>query len=191
MILWSIQPREVYNSIIETETYRCDPNQIKLTEFKPYYDWLVKRMTERIGHAPEDVTYPVWAWYMWEGERGVPEPWEDDTADNVAIELDVPEDQVLLSDFDGWNLILNDALISWDQDEDRALKELYDSLGDRDKKAMKQKNRERVFDLHPVDNGWTTNGSSIQATMWELKREYIQVVEPWIYRKEREVMIYE
>ena len=29
----------------------------------------VREMKGKIGKPPEGVSYPVWAWYMWEGTR--------------------------------------------------------------------------------------------------------------------------
>ena len=42
--------------------------------------------------------------------------------------------------------------------------------------ALKEKNWEGVFDLTPINNGWTRRGDSIQATFWELRKEQIRDV---------------
>lgn len=34
---------------------------------------MANQMKMRIGNAPEGVTFPVWAWYQWEGKRKRPD----------------------------------------------------------------------------------------------------------------------
>ena len=61
MILWTIQPVEVYELIQETGVYHCDFEKSIFTFCKKQYDWLVRRMKDKIGPPPEGVSYPVWA----------------------------------------------------------------------------------------------------------------------------------
>ena len=53
MTLWTIQPEELYHSILETGQYVCDPKQIVMSEFTEMYNRLVLQMRERIGEPPE------------------------------------------------------------------------------------------------------------------------------------------
>ena len=73
MILWTIQPLEVYKQIQEIGVYHCDFEKSFLNDCRDQYDWLVRQMKHRIGAPPEGVSYPVWAWYMWEGVRKKPD----------------------------------------------------------------------------------------------------------------------
>ena len=57
MILWTIQPLDIYNLIIEIGVYRCNSELIQMEEFTEYYDWRVNQMTDRIGKPPMDVIY--------------------------------------------------------------------------------------------------------------------------------------
>lgn len=72
MILWTIQPNKVYQEIITAGIYHCDFTRSAMVDCKPCYDWLVQEMKKRIGPPPAGVTYPVLAWYQWEG-RYAPE----------------------------------------------------------------------------------------------------------------------
>lgn len=134
MILWTIQPEELYRSIIETGTYICDPKQCSMPEFTEMYDWLAEQMKIRIGMPPEGVVYPVWAWYQNRGKRQKPdlrsERWANGYAGDklVCLEIEVPDEQVLLSDFDAWGLILNNALISETEAEDCEQERIYQTL---------------------------------------------------------------
>ena len=82
----------------------------------------------------------------------------------------------MLSDFNAWSLILSDVLISYSEEEDEALYMEYNSLSFDEKRCMKEKNWERVFDLSPFENDWIRRGDTIQATFWELRREQIRAV---------------
>lgn len=183
MKLWTMQPLCVWEDIQRTGVYRCDPARSRMF---PYlgecYAWLARKMAERVGPPPEGVAYPVWAWYKQDGRHKKPdlrnERWacgEEDTG-FTCIALELPPERVLLSDFDIWHIILNDGLISDTEEEGRAQEAFYEALDGEQKRAYKDKNWERVFDVSTLDNGWTLRGDCVQATFWELKREDIRSV---------------
>ena len=139
-------------------------------------------MTKRVGPPPQGVDYPVWAWYMQNGRHKKPdlrsERWGYGPGDEdyCCIELEIAPQRVLLSDFDVWHGVLNNGLISDTEEEDVALEAFHESLADAEKAAYKEKNWERVFDISPLNNNWTTRGEWVQATFWELRREDIRAV---------------
>lgn len=144
------------------------------------YSWLVSQMKKRIGLPPEGVSYPVWAWYKWKYTKRRPDLrsirwyWGQKGAKFYRLEIDIPDDKVLLSDFDGWAWqVLNIWLFSDTEEEDKEIEEFYETLSPDEQKEYKLKNWERVFDISPLDNGWTRRGESIQATFWELRKEHI------------------
>ena len=126
MQLWTIQPPEVYHMVMDTGVYRCDPFQsgmlqsfdeskvgIELDQqFAESYDWLVRQMEKRIGPRPKGVIYPVWAWYQFAYQKKPDlrrERWSNGNPGEkqACILLDVPEREVLLSDFGNWHHVLN------------------------------------------------------------------------------------
>lgn len=182
MTLWTIQPEELYHSILETEQYVCDPKQIVMSEFIEMYDWLVLQMRERIGEPPNGVIYPVWAWHTQKSKRQKPdlrsERWSNgyDGEKFVCLEIEVPDEQVLLSDFDLWSIVLLNDLISETEEEDEELNRIYKSLAPKRQLEMKYENWKRVFDVTPFENSWMRRGSWIQATFWELRMDMIKEV---------------
>ena len=182
MILWTIQPLHVWNQIQEKGIYICDPNRFSMPEFAWSYDWLVERMAEKIGPPPKNVVYPVWAWYKQSGKHRKPdlrkERWGYGPGDEdySCIELEVPDEEIVLSDFDLWSLVLLNALISESEEEDSVLEKHYDSLPPEQQQDFKKQNWERIFDLTPLQNHWITRGQWVQATFWQLKKEYIRKV---------------
>ena len=59
MILWTIQPEEVYTSIIMNGIYRCDINRSIMDSCRKQHDRLILQMKNRIGLLPDGVSYPV------------------------------------------------------------------------------------------------------------------------------------
>lgn len=118
MILWTIQNEEVYETLMKTGIYRCDFSKSYMQDWKLQYDWIVSQMIDRIGDKPVGVDYPVWAWYQKYGKRKKPDlrwerwhfGWKGERF--VCLEIEIPDRDVLLSDFNVWSGILNDSLLS-------------------------------------------------------------------------------
>jgi len=88
----------------------------------------------------------------------------------------VPDEQVLLSDFDLWHFVLNNHLISETETEDTELEKIYETLSPEKQFEMKYENWKRVFDVSPLDNEWMRRGEWIQATFWVLTKGMIRKV---------------
>ena len=182
MILWTIQPVDVYELIQDTGVYRCDFSKSGMSDWREKYDWLVREMKDRIGDPPDGVTYPVWAWYMWEGERKKPDlrrarwrnGWKGERF--ACMEIDIPEEDVLLSDFDSWGIILLHELLCDSEEEEIQLEREYNNLPEEERTSFRDKNWERAFELSYLDNDWIHRGDSIQATFWELRKDDIRKV---------------
>ena len=85
----------------------------------------------------------------------------------VLLTIDVPEDQVLLSDFDCWHVVLNDGELIFPYDENAVYS-----------KEERQESWENIFDYERTfDDGERIIGLSTQATMWEIKAEWVLKVE--------------
>lgn len=192
MRLWTIQPVSVYETVMESGVYRCDPYQSWMLQpvdeseaglvldgqFAECYDWMARQMEKRVGPRPEHVRYPVWAWYQFDGKKKPDlrrERWENGNPGEkwVCIFLEVPDEQVLLSDFHMWHFVLNGWPISDTEEEADRVDAYLVTLTEGQRKAFLEKNWEKVFDTEPFDNGYTSRGDDIQATFWELKKEYI------------------
>ncbi len=183
MILWTIQSENVYNLILEAGIYHCDKSSSVMGKhLGDSYEWLSEQMKERIGDPPTGVIYPVWGWYQWEGLRKKPdlrrERWSNGSKGErfVCMEIDIPDEKVLLSDFDQWSIVIIDGLISYSREEDDTLEQQYSLLSRQEKIRYKHENWERIFDLTPMNNDWVIKGDSIQATFWELCREQVKDV---------------
>ena len=182
MILWTSQEEAVYNELLKTGVYRCDLNLSPMKDCRKQYDWLVRQMKQRIGPPPEQVTYPVWALYQQVGKHRKPDLRRERWAVGcngerfACLEIEIPDRDVLLSDFDAWCMLLSDFLISDTEQEGCCLEAQYEALSPSEKRRMKDKNWERVFNLSPLNNGWSRRGYYIQANFWELRLEQVRDV---------------
>lgn len=168
MILWSIQHRQAYEKMIQRGTLRADEAHLLFGgNFKDAYNWMAEQMGKRIGPPPKGVKVPIWAWYQWEGKRKRPDMRTHGCASEkkvpiVLLTIDVPENHVLLSDFDYWHVVLNDG----DLIEPFSIDKIY--LQD-----MKRKSWENIFDIERLYDGETHRDFSTQATLWEIKQEWV------------------
>lgn len=177
MILWTIQHREAYNGLLQNGVFRGSPMRIAMESFRESYMWMMEQMKKRIGNPPDENSYPVWALYQWEGKRKRPDMrthgryWGEKGTPIVLLTVDVPDNCVLLSDFDYWHVVLNDGEIIYPYDDNAHYS-----------KEEKQKSWENIFDISCSFDGDEHHSLSTQATMWEIKAEWVMKVEHFTVR---------
>ena len=175
MRLWTIQPIEVWEELNKKGYFICNPIKAdyisdKEWNFKEAYDWLVGQMEYRIGRRPNGVSYPIWAWHTRDWQHKKPDLRNIGLGNkgekSVCIEVEVPDNQVVLTDFDVWHFVLNKWYFddSYSEEEWEKLHAKYDRL-DRDvKEKVKIQSWQKVFDVSPFQNEWCQRGRYIQAT---------------------------
>lgn len=169
MKVWTFQPKAVYEEIMLNGSYSCDITKSRLysegNEFKRAYDWLREKMEEKI-EAPQASSYPVWVWYKWKSRNVKPDlrcaEFKYRSEDEFLIELDIPDKDVLLSDFDDWGTILNDGIISEDEKE---LDWFYDEASDAEREAFQRDNWNKVF---------SSDGEFVQGCIWQIRKEWVR-----------------
>ena len=186
MKLWTIQPKAVYELIQRTGVYRCEAGKSEFLDesdptSKPFYDaygWMAAQMNKRIGERPCGVKYPVWAWYRYEGKEKPDirkERWVNGHPGEefACILLEVPDSEVLLSDYGLWHHVLNGWPITETEAESIRADEFLEKKPYEERRRYLEKNWERVFKTGIQNNGWVRRGYDLQATFWELKKEYV------------------
>lgn len=183
--LWTIQPAEVYDYTQKNGSYRCLPAKCpNMEDFLIPYQWLTRKMTEKMGSPPQGIEYPVWAWHTYAKKRKKPDLRRGGHAEQglqcVCMEIEVPDDQVVLSDFSAWHFVLNDAYLNPDcfdtetSDRDDAW---LDTLPEEERAKAIWESRDAVFLIQYKNDDWLGWGEYIQATFWELKAEQIRKVQ--------------
>jgi hypothetical protein len=202
MLVWTIQPVEVYEKLKQeqvlytdislsscynlddevAEEARQDGIELPLdrkSTFKKGYDWLVKRMEEKIGR-PEQAKFPWWAWYKRNLSHMKPDLRESGYGERgrkcVCLELEIPDDSVVLSDFDLWWYCISDIWYNnaHNEKESDELDDWYDSLSREEQEKLKLESWDTVFDTHFDPRPWYERGKWVQATFWELRLEQVR-----------------
>ena len=185
MILWSIQDEASYKELLKKGVFRCDLRSEGLPDFKAAYDWMVAQMIERIGPKPRGVVYPIWAWFQWDEKSKKPDlgylrrQCGRKGQRFVRLELEIPDKDVLLSDFELWHSVLNNCTLTYSEEEDDMLERKCASLSPEESQKIKEETWRTIFDLSPIDTDWIRRGDSIQATFWELRIEYVRKATPF------------
>lgn len=172
--LWTIQNEKAYEILNKTGILVASE---EFAMFEDEYTWIANQMKEKgIFPADENTKYPIWAWYKWSGKRKKMDMREGGFAKRgtplVQLEIEIPAQDVLLSDFDLWHYVLNKWPLTAPKGEIEPLfnqKELEESW-------------QKIFDL-----GWAVNeygikkeNQSIQATLWQVKLEQVKWIKHFV-----------
>lgn len=190
MRLWTIQTAEAWQTLQQRtvlsgeKRFRwrddCDEDWLRA------YDWLCQQMALRIAPRPSSEIYPVWAWSQWRGMRHARPDLRarghlPAGTKGVCLEIEMPEEQVLLSDFALWHYPLNYWYLAKSEEDARHFEQccvergvnpyLMKPLPDETLHERIIASWEKIFCLNE-SNDFITNESrearSIQATFWML-----------------------
>ena len=196
MIFYTVQPKEIIDKINKDGKFICDIEKSELIEktnnndcFYRSYTWLVEKMNKKIENK-NNIQFPIWAWYKRNGTNDYPNLNELADKDNLQylIKLDVPEKNVVLTDFSIWHAVLNNfPWIDADTDEEFDKKEKeFNLLHGEEYKKAKEKTWETMF-VDPINDN-----KYVQATFWEMTKDMIldiQEIQPSIDLSEIEECI--
>lgn len=182
MKLWTYQYAEVYHNIIKNGFHRVSEEFVD-DEFKPNYDWLVKKMEECIGAPPDGVKYPIWAYARRDGIDGKAPSFDDeeygDKGDTIVLlELDIPENRILLSDMNAWDVVLLNGYYNPDDNTDEkwdARHAWLHALPQGERQKVKESSWDKIFEIVCFDPNdiFYGRGEYVQATFWEILAEDI------------------
>lgn len=183
MKVWTIQCAEVYDIIQRTGEYSVKEDFID-NYYKSAYLWLTEQMKNKIGPAPDDVTFPIWAWYRWNGKNKKPDLRSSSfgkTGDRlICMELDIPDNEICLSDFDSWHFVLNYTYLNNGCEDEETFNSDWEKLNkmtpERRKEAI-EKSWENIFDIDFYKSAYQVRGEWVQGTFWKIKKEYIKKVQ--------------
>lgn len=202
MILWSIQNENVMKTLRRDGVYHTDKNFLWAPENEDTdanhtnyaYKWLAKKMAKIVGPPPKGVEYPIWAMYKEQG-RGDGKPdlrsWGRDKSQGIVrLTLDIPDYEVMITDFDMWHCVLNYWYQSESEDDDDAFANwckrhgihLLDIVNwSKSSPKLEEARRrvesswDRVIGISKMDPDWIGDwkSRSFQATFWELRMEHV------------------
>lgn len=192
MKLWTVQPLSFYEELINQGEISSSKENI-WKELMPSYNWLINQMEIKIGKRSSVNTYPIWAWFQCENiNKRKPDlrksGYLEKGTKGVRIEIEKNDNEVLLSDFDLWNALLNGTFISDNHHQDKQFNKLIEvhnisnnniSTYPAEVKNMLENSWQKIFDMSFDDNYWTYKYKEkrIQATFWNLKVSEIKKVD--------------
>ena len=172
MRVWMISAADLYTRLWQEGVLFADPARA-ISGFEDAYAWMRGQMAERLpdyqGH------WPWWAWLHPPAGRSRPDlrarwayhnGWSAG-AECVRLGLDVPDTDLLLSDFDKWHAVLNDGpLVSSDEEWDA-----FEALPVAERQAAKEATWPGIFAVNePPDPYWHGPDAPIIQACFETLR---------------------
>jgi hypothetical protein len=184
MKVWSILPESVYLKLMENDILICDRLEYTDIEFRRAYHWMRNQMNKRLETAYRD-RFPLWVWIHHGTKSGKPDLRESHLgikgSINYCVEFDIPEKDILQSDFSLWHCVLGDWYLASSEEEsteyDTQLK-LYGNTPELEHKKIQS--WECIFDIG-ITNDWIGTGTT-QGCVWEFKKSEIKNSQRFIAR---------
>jgi hypothetical protein len=194
MLLYTVQPRFVYDVLCDTGTFMSEPWKDAdgwicndAPNAKIAYDWLCDQMLGRGLRRPAPNVYPLLAWYQYMGKQR-PKPdlrcssmrHTARSGRQVLLSLDLPDEDALLHDYEAWHYPLNYFYLAAKRMSDRFEREcanagcaLYQAvpLQNQDLHTELQRSWLTMFDLSACRRLFKRSRADqvVQATFWTLK----------------------
>lgn len=188
ILAWSFVPRHALSGIL-AGTQSLVKVGLAEPEFRDAYAWMRSQMLQVGIEQPSEVCTPWWCWIQFGGGYGKPTT-EGSGPDCVLLELRIPIDEVLLSDFDLWHFVLNYSYAAFTECEDDAFDARLRSAGITSASCQPypepfhlemELSWRNIFDLG-VESDYATysfEDKAIQGVFWNLDPSYIVgIVEP-------------
>lgn len=111
-IYWTVQPIERFK---ELQDKGLITGLKEGAMFPKAYEWLVDQMDKRI--EGNDGRYPIWLWTEF------PKEFRSYYPKGVVLKVEIPDEKVLLSNFDAWHNVINNTYFcltdeEWDATEE-------------------------------------------------------------------------
>lgn len=182
MRLWTIQSEAAWNELNEHGELRGSIAYAD-RDFLPAYEWIAAQMAARIRPPDDGSSLPIWGWQQCDGKRRRPDLRQSAHLPRgtrgVRIEIDISDDEVLLSDFELWHYVLN----YWYLPGSECDAERFESTHGREVHSWRKPptnpvvdrliraSWERIFDLEwfEQDIAVPRADKSIQAAFWRLE----------------------
>jgi len=100
----------------------------------------------------------------------------------VRLELELPQNRVLLSDFEDWHHVLNNGYSSYTEAEADAFYQRAKTLSKAQYRREVQASWQRIFEFGKGDPEWRGDPETkaIQATFWEIRLEDVKKVDRFV-----------
>lgn len=127
MRVWTIQHKSYLKVLKKESTISGSLTHIKdlWDHFIPAYTWMVDMMNKR--GINQDKSFPVWVWNKRPDKRLL--MFNYAKKNHVMLELEIPDDQILWSNFDDWHCVLNSVPLFTDKNQHKKMKYFKNKYG--------------------------------------------------------------
>ena len=181
MKLWTIRTTKEWDILQHEGVLRTD---VALSDWhlrRRAYAWMSRQLKKCVGAPPSGVVLPIWVWRYWAGTARARPDLRCGTMLSrgtlgVRLELNLPPESVLLSNFDAWHAVLNDHYHALDDADYEWFEQLAASgeLSAAQLKQIKEDSWQRIFDLSLILDPSTW---AVQGVVWEISLTSVQKVD--------------
>ena len=115
---------------------------------------MAEQMQEKISLPPKSVTVPIWCWYAQDKHVA---PHNRYYSNQACIELELPANKILLSDFDLWHVVLMNGFVppddmdfeKYSREDDR-----IEGLPELENQNIIEESWQHIFDVKKMVNGF-------------------------------------
>lgn len=202
MIVWLSIPESEFKRFISEGTLTYTKNHKDGFAnsddiFKHAYMYMIEQMNRHGLFNNDNNKSPIWCWYQIEGNKDYTNIdkyfYEHTIGDYALVVLNVPEELVLLSDYDIWHYCLNCWCVATDDKDYDEYASFIDEHNIRNQKLIDEEYRNenqyrkeayrmmiqswtKIFDIYREDNGYLfgkNKDKTIQGCCWSLDKENI------------------
>lgn len=144
MIVYTVHPESIYKMMREQGYYEGSKEYIEDPDiFDKPYSWMIEQMKKRLPNY-EGHSYPVWVWKR-HPDRNGPANLRRGTR-GVILKLEIPDEDILWSDFESWHLVLNEGPCTTSEEE------WEEHLRNEWSTEKVEKSWEMIFDFEKLSN---------------------------------------
>jgi hypothetical protein len=147
----------------------------------PAYRWMAGQLSARVGPPPRGVQLPLWAWLVRPDLREGAQLARGSAG--VVLEVELPDQQVLVSDFGRFHAVLNRHYLERSPADDARFQRLLARAGVRSwpftpaLRRQVEQSWERIFRFGARDADPRSYGppeeATRQAVFWQLRRDQV------------------
>lgn len=179
----TVQPKEVGKKIEKGEIVY--PNDKEIVKYHTddfddgllkAYHWMIQKMIQNDIKGDGNSLFPFWGWKKYAGKdisdlnKKDKKELDYESEKDCLITLLVNPKDILLSEFDSWNIVINDQYLntgSSDAEYDKN-DQWFDNLDPEDQYIEKIKSWDKIFNIELFNNDYIGYGDYIQGTFWKL-----------------------
>lgn len=185
MKLWSIRNLSEIEQLQNQGFFITAPTRIS-PDFVTAYRWISLQLAQKVPKPRAACQYPLWAWQCWDSERSCRPDlrvrWGKRGETLALMTCEIPDNLLLLSDYQLWHFVLNHDFLANNQTEENhfnALSRQNDAISQKTCEQLITDSWQRIFDWHSIDSDYFGQGlgTSIQAVCWEIRQEWITSVQ--------------